>query len=53
MRLKAMREAVEVGIADIEAGRYLEFDTADALRDYLSALVDEAIGDSGSPEDRT
>ena len=51
MRLMALREAVAVGIADIEAGRYVQFDTSDALREYLSALVDEAIGDSASSED--
>ena len=50
MRLMALREAVAVGIADIEAGRYVQFDTSDALREYLSALVDEAIGDSASSE---
>ena len=44
IRLKAMREAVDAGIADIAAGRYQTFDTAEALRDGLSAIVEEALG---------
>ena len=43
IRLKAMREAVDAGIADIAAGRYRVFDTAEALRDGLSALTEEAL----------
>ncbi len=52
-RLRAMRKAVAVGIADIEAGRYLVFDTVDALCEHLSDLADEAIGGTASTEDRT
>ena len=48
IRLEAMREAVDAGIADIAAGRYRVFDTADALRDGLSALADEALGGSST-----
>ena len=47
IRLKAMREAVDVGVADIAAGRYQTFDTEEALREGLSAIVDEALG--GAP----
>ena len=47
IRLKAMREAVDVGVADIAAGRYQTFDTEEALRAGLSAIVDEAL--SGAP----
>lgn len=43
IRLQAMREAVEVGIADIAAGRYRAFDTAEELRDGFSAIIDDAI----------
>ena len=53
VRLGAMRDAVEAGIADIEAGRYRVFDTADALRESLSALAHEAIRGDASAEDRT
>jgi len=42
-RLKAMREAVSVGVADIEAGRFREFDAAGPLRDRLSMLAEEAL----------
>ena len=43
IRLQAMREAVNTGIADIAAGRYQAFDTDEDLRDGLSALIDDAI----------
>ena len=43
VRLKALREAVAVGIADIGAGRFREFDTTEALRDRLSAAATEAL----------
>ena len=43
LRLKAMREAVDIGIADIRAGRFHDFDTTRSLRDHLSALTDEAL----------
>jgi len=32
-RLKALREAVQAGIDDIEAGRFTEFESADAWAD--------------------
>lgn len=43
LRLKAMREAVDIGIADIRAGRFQDFDTTGSLRDHLSALTDEVL----------
>ena len=52
-RVRAMRRAVAVGIADIEAGRYRDFDSADALREHLSNLADEAIRGANSADDRT
>ena len=42
-KLAALREAVAVGIADIEAGRYTDFDTAEALDAHLATLADVAI----------
>ena len=44
-RLKAMREAADTGIADIAAGRFRTFDTADTLEHHLSALSAEALAD--------
>jgi len=36
-KLTAVRDAAGIGIADIEAGRFKSFDTAEALAEYLSA----------------
>ena len=44
LRLKAIREAVNAGVADIEAGRYRTFDTRESLREGLSALTNETLG---------
>ena len=52
IRVEAMRKAVAVGIADIEAGRFQEFGTAEALREGLSSLVRETLGSATSAEDR-
>lgn len=42
-RLAALREAVAIGVADVEAGRHIDFDTAQALDAHLVALADKAI----------
>lgn len=42
-KLKALREAIQVGIDDMEAGRFVTFDTPEALDRHLSALADAAI----------
>lgn len=42
-KLEALRAAVQVGVDDIEAGRYTTFDSAEALGEYLDAVADEAI----------
>ncbi len=42
-RLKALRQAIRVGIADIEAGRYRSFDSPEALRDHFVALAADAV----------
>lgn len=39
-RLKALREAARVGIADIEAGRYRTFESPAELRQHLGKLSD-------------
>ena len=42
-RLKSLREAAKVGIADAEAGRFKTFESATTLRKHLESLADEAI----------
>lgn len=42
-KLEALRNAIQVGIDDIEAGRFVTFDTAEALDHHLSTLADVAI----------
>ncbi|MFZ3125190.1 MAG: type II toxin-antitoxin system ParD family antitoxin [Acidovorax sp.] len=37
-RLAALREAVAVGVADIEAGRYTEFADAASLRSHINGI---------------
>ncbi len=41
-RLVALREAARTGEADIEAGRYREFEEPSALRAHLRAVMDRA-----------
>jgi len=43
LKLEALREAVKLGIADIENGRYRTFTAPDALSDHLGALTEQAI----------
>ena len=42
-RLDALRNAADLGIEDIEAGRYRTFDTPEALRSHLERLAQRAI----------
>lgn len=42
-KLKALREAARVGLADLEAGRYETFTDGDALHRHVKALVDRGI----------
>ena len=51
IRLKALREAADTGVADMAAGRHRTFGTADALEDHLSALSQEALADPSSNAD--
>ena len=44
MRLSALRDAAKVGIADIEAGNFHSFDSADVLGQHLAKLTSEVIG---------
>lgn len=43
IRLQAMHEVAEAGIADIAAGRFRTFDAVDALEEHLSALSERAL----------
>ncbi|MFU8821486.1 MAG: type II toxin-antitoxin system ParD family antitoxin [Gammaproteobacteria bacterium] len=47
-RLEALSAAAQLGIADVEQGRYREFGSADDLRRYLAELAEEAL--SPGPE---
>jgi antitoxin ParD1/3/4 len=42
-RLKALRDAARIGIADVEAGRYRTFDSPVDLKRYLDALRDSVL----------
>ena len=44
-RLQALREAADVGIADIEEGRFRTFDTPESLRRHLLHLAEDAVSD--------
>lgn len=44
MRLLALRDAVQIGIADFDAGAFRSLDSATALDQYLTTLTDEALG---------
>jgi antitoxin ParD1/3/4 len=44
-RLEALRAAVQVGIDDIEAGRFQDFESADALADYLDRMTDDVLAE--------
>ena len=42
-RLEALTAAAQLGIADVEQGRYREFGAPDELGRYLAELADEAL----------
>ena len=48
VRLKALREAARVGIADIDAGRFRTFESRVALTRHLDALVDKTVAEKSS-----
>lgn len=41
-RLEALRSATQIGLADIEAGRFKNFDTSEALRAHLKFITAKA-----------
>jgi antitoxin ParD1/3/4 len=42
-RLKALREAARVGIADVQVGRVRDFSSAPELRSHLDTLAQRAV----------
>ena len=44
LRLTALREAARVGIADIDAGAFRNFDAANVLEQHLATLTSEVLG---------
>lgn len=44
VRLEALRQAVDIGIADFDAGNFQTFDSAGTLEADLAALTSEALG---------
>jgi antitoxin ParD1/3/4 len=46
LRLEALRSAIQIGVADIEAGRLSAFEAPEALSMHLNALSAKAIGDA-------
>lgn len=44
LRLAALREAARVGIADIDAGAFRSFDSADELGRHLATLAAATVG---------
>ena len=42
-RLVALRNAVRVGIADIDQGQFMTFDTSEALGAHLDSVASKAI----------
>lgn len=46
LRLDALRSAIQGGVADIEAGRSILFESPEALSVHLKTLSDKAISES-------
>ena len=42
-RLKALRDAARIGVADLDAGRFSTFESPDALGRHLTAIADKTI----------
>lgn len=42
-RLQVLREAVAIGVADVDAGRYTAFEASTSLRSHINALADHAL----------
>lgn len=42
-KLKALREAANVGFADLDEGRYRDFTSVDELEDHLTRVTEDAL----------
>jgi antitoxin ParD1/3/4 len=42
-RLEALRSALKIGVADIEAGRFTTFDSRESLGSHLKSITTRAI----------
>ena len=42
-RLEALRSAVKIGVADMEAGRFMIFDSKESLGSHLQSIASKAI----------
>ena len=47
-RIEALREAAQLGIADMESGRFKVFEKQAPLHKHLAALTEDAIKGAGS-----
>jgi Arc/MetJ-type ribon-helix-helix transcriptional regulator len=45
LKLDALRQAAEIARRDLDAGRYRDFSSAEALDERLQLLADTAFGD--------
>lgn len=48
VRLKALREAARIGMADVDVGRFRSFDSPAELKRHLSSMADKTIAAKGS-----
>jgi len=48
VRLKALREAARIGVADIDAGRFRGFASPAGLKRHLASIAEATIGQKGS-----
>ena len=52
-RIKALRQAVQVGVDDLDAGRYRVFDSPGALKRHLSSIASDVLANSQRKKKRT
>ena len=45
-QLEALRSAIQVGVADMEQGRFTALDSSESLDSHLSAVTAKAIADA-------
>ena len=45
-RLQALRQAVQVGVADIEAGRFALFDAPASIEQYLAVVTEQVLAEA-------